>query len=54
MTTMTHDVVVPVRHRTRAGLGFAVLAAASFGLSGSLASGLMTPAGARPRWCCAG
>jgi drug/metabolite transporter (DMT)-like permease len=41
MTTLTHDVVVPVRHRTRAGLGFAVLAAASFGLSGSLASGLM-------------
>jgi len=41
MTTMTHDVVVPVRSRARAGLGFAVLAAASFGLSGSLASGLM-------------
>ncbi len=41
MATMTHDVVVPTRHRTRAGLGFAVLAAASFGLSGSLASGLM-------------
>ena len=41
MTTMTHDVVVPVRHSTRAGLGFAVLAAASFGLSGSLASGLL-------------
>jgi drug/metabolite transporter (DMT)-like permease len=38
---MTHDVVVPVRRRSRAGLGFAVLAAASFGLSGSLASGLM-------------
>jgi drug/metabolite transporter (DMT)-like permease len=41
MATMTHDVVVPVRHGSRAGLGFAVLAAASFGLSGSLASGLM-------------
>ncbi len=41
MATMTHDMVVPVRHSTRAGLGFAVLAAASFGLSGSLASGLM-------------
>jgi len=38
---VTQDVVVPVRHRSRAGLGFAVLAAASFGLSGSLASGLM-------------
>jgi drug/metabolite transporter (DMT)-like permease len=41
MTTLTHDVVVPVRHRSRTGLGFAVLAAASFGLSGPLASGLM-------------
>jgi drug/metabolite transporter (DMT)-like permease len=42
MAIMTRDTVVPVRHSTRAGLGFAVLAAASFGLSGSLASGLMS------------
>ncbi len=41
MATMSHDVVVPVRDRTRAGLGFAVLAAASFGLSGPLAVGLI-------------
>ena len=35
MTTMTHDTT-----RT-AGLGFAMVSAASFGLSGSLARGLM-------------
>jgi drug/metabolite transporter (DMT)-like permease len=42
MATMTHDTteVVAVR-RARAGLAFAVLAAASFGLSGALASGLL-------------
>jgi drug/metabolite transporter (DMT)-like permease len=42
MATMTHDTtqVVAVR-RGQVGLAFAVLAAASFGLSGSLASGLL-------------
>jgi drug/metabolite transporter (DMT)-like permease len=42
MTTMTHDTTLVVgARRARAGLAFAVLAAASFGLSGSLASGLL-------------
>ena len=41
MTILAHDVTVPARQRTRAGLGFAVLAAAAFGLSGPVASGLM-------------
>jgi drug/metabolite transporter (DMT)-like permease len=41
MTTMTHDHQVEVRRRTRAGLGYAVGAAAAFGLSGALAAGLM-------------
>ena len=41
MATMTHDTRVEVRSGTRAGFGFAVLAAASFGMSGTLASGLM-------------
>jgi drug/metabolite transporter (DMT)-like permease len=42
MTTMTHDTtqVVGIR-RARTGLAFAVLAAASFGLSGALAAGLL-------------
>ena len=42
MATMTHDTskVVGVG-RARAGLAFAVLAAASFGLSGALAAGLL-------------
>jgi drug/metabolite transporter (DMT)-like permease len=52
MTTMTHD--VPVVHapasRFASGLGFAVLSAMSFGLSGTLAKGLLdagwTPAAA--------
>jgi len=38
MTTMTHDAMLG---RTSAGLGFAALSAASFGLSGALAGGLM-------------
>jgi drug/metabolite transporter (DMT)-like permease len=38
MSTLTHD--APSR-RTAAGLGFATLSAASFGLSGALAGGLM-------------
>ena len=43
MATMTHDTtqVVGLR-RARAGLAFAVLAAASFGLSGALAAGLLS------------
>ena len=39
MDILTHD--VPVRSVRAAGLWFAVLSAASFGMSGSLASGLM-------------
>jgi drug/metabolite transporter (DMT)-like permease len=38
MTTLTHDTIAT---RRLGGLGFAVLSAASFGLSGSLAGGLM-------------
>jgi drug/metabolite transporter (DMT)-like permease len=42
MATLTHDTSeVMAARRARAGLAFAVLAAASFGLSGSLASGLL-------------
>ncbi len=42
MSTLTHDsVVVTARARTGAGLGFALVSAASFGLSGALARGLM-------------
>ncbi|MEU4443651.1 EamA family transporter [Actinosynnema sp. NPDC050801] len=39
MATMTHDTLVA--GRLRAGLGFALLSASSFGLSGPLARGLM-------------
>src|SRR5690554_7669363 len=38
MTAMTHDAV---RSRLSAGLAFAMVSAASFGLSGSLARGLL-------------
>lgn len=41
MATMTHDRRAAATGRTRAGLGFAALAAASFGMSGVLATGLM-------------
>jgi drug/metabolite transporter (DMT)-like permease len=41
MATMTHDTEVTAVRRGRIGLAFAVLAAASFGLSGALASGLL-------------
>jgi drug/metabolite transporter (DMT)-like permease len=42
MTTLTHDAVRVARiRRMRGGLVWAVLAAASFGLSGALASGLL-------------
>jgi drug/metabolite transporter (DMT)-like permease len=41
MATMTHDTQVVAARRARAGLAFAVLAAASFGLSGGLAAGLL-------------
>jgi drug/metabolite transporter (DMT)-like permease len=41
MTTLTHDRPVLASTGTRAGFGFAVLSAASFGMSGTLASGLM-------------
>jgi drug/metabolite transporter (DMT)-like permease len=41
MATMTHDTEVVTGSRARAGLAFAVLAAASFGLSGALAAGLL-------------
>ncbi len=42
MATMTHDAVEAVAtRRSRAGFGFAALAAASFGLSGALASSLL-------------
>jgi drug/metabolite transporter (DMT)-like permease len=41
MTTLAHDRAISATARTRAGFGFAVLAASSFGLSGALASSLM-------------
>jgi drug/metabolite transporter (DMT)-like permease len=42
MTTMTHDSLrVVASRRIRAGFGFAVLAASSFGLSGALATSLL-------------
>ncbi len=41
MATLTHDTQVVAVRRARGGLAFAVLAAASFGLSGALASGLL-------------
>jgi drug/metabolite transporter (DMT)-like permease len=41
MATMTHDAAPVVMRRARVGFGFAVLAAASFGLSGALASSLL-------------
>lgn len=41
MATITHDTQVVAVRRARAGLAFAVLAAASFGLSGALAAGLL-------------
>jgi drug/metabolite transporter (DMT)-like permease len=42
MTTLTHDTTgVMGARRAQAGLAFAVLAAASFGLSGALAAGLL-------------
>jgi drug/metabolite transporter (DMT)-like permease len=41
MATMTHDTQVVAVRRARIGLAFAVVAAASFGLSGALASGLL-------------
>jgi drug/metabolite transporter (DMT)-like permease len=41
MATMTHDIHAAADRRSRVGLGFAALAAASFGRSGVLATGLM-------------
>ena len=41
MATMTHDETLVVTRRARVGFGFAALAAASFGLSGALASALL-------------
>lgn len=41
MATLTHDTRVVAVRRARMGLAFAVLAAASFGLSGGLAAGLL-------------
>src|SRR5690348_13551421 len=42
MTTLTHDTpVVPARSRLASGLGFALLSAASFGMSGALARELL-------------
>jgi len=38
---MTHDATLVVTRRARVGFGFAALAAASFGLSGALASALL-------------
>jgi drug/metabolite transporter (DMT)-like permease len=38
---LTHDTIEAARVRTGAGLGFALVSAASFGLSGALARGLM-------------
>ena len=42
MTTLTHDSEVDVRAGRRLGLGLALTSAGTFGLSGTLASGLMT------------
>ena len=41
MATITHDIPVAKASRLGSGLGLAVLSAASFGLSGSLARGLL-------------
>ncbi len=41
MSTLAHDTPVVNSSRLRAGLGFAVLSALSFGLSGALAKGLL-------------
>lgn len=41
MTTLTHDATEVATRRTRTGFGFAALAAASFGLSGALATSLL-------------
>ena len=41
MATLTHDTQVVAVRRARVGLAFAVLAAASFGLSGGFAAGLL-------------
>ena len=41
MTSMTHDTRAAAGSRTGAGLGLAVVSAASFGLSGTLAKGLL-------------
>jgi len=41
MATMTHDIHAAADRRSRVGLGFAAFAAASFGMSGVLATGLM-------------
>lgn len=41
MATLTHDRSIVAASRARSGLAFAILAAASFGLSGALASGLL-------------
>src|SRR5919198_2357588 len=41
MAVLTHDTPVVPAARLASGLGFAVLSAASFGLSGALARGLM-------------
>jgi drug/metabolite transporter (DMT)-like permease len=41
MATITHDIPVAKASRVGSGLGFAILSAASFGLSGSLARGLL-------------
>jgi drug/metabolite transporter (DMT)-like permease len=41
MATMTHDSEVVASRRAQAGLAFAVVAAASFGLSGAVAAGLL-------------
>ena len=45
MATMTHDTKVVATRRGQTGLAFAVLAAASFGLSGSLVLGFLASAG---------
>ncbi|KRF30690.1 EamA family transporter [Nocardioides sp. Soil805] len=41
MTSLTHDTAVVARSRTGAGLGFALVSATTFGLSGALARGLL-------------
>ena len=41
MTTITHDIPVRSTSRLGSGLALAVVSAASFGLSGSLARGLL-------------